>query len=342
MICPHCSRSVRYRSRGNRKCGYCGQRFALEPKQDPFRLSDMRLRNLDAKLSEGRLWYTSTQLWYAAARKELVPKRPSAVRKVMTGVFVVVSVLPFIACMLLTVRDEGINATGVVIFGAVLVISVFATARAIRAGRRRTSVSVPHGEFRRRVLEPWVGVYGAEPPALIPEARPVAPQNPANPTLVVLCPDPAVLACLHANAIGTRLNVAVLARAEEAPPDVPVALLHDTSVDGYLFGAWVRGRLAARRVFDIGPRPRTVKESTAAIRLRGRRPASDPIERLRAARVLTEPELAWLADGWWSPVAALRPKALVDRITEAVERVGNADPDRRAASALGFLTWPGR
>jgi hypothetical protein len=59
------------------------------------------------------------------------------------------------------------------------------------------------------------------------------------------------------------------------------------------------------------------------------------------AGTLTPPELAWLAQGWWSPVAALRPSALITRVAGAVERAGNADPERRAAAAVGFLTWPG-
>jgi hypothetical protein len=76
-----------------------------------------------------------------------------------------------------------------------------------------------------------------------------------------------------------------------------------------------------------------------ALRRRDQAPEPALIEQLRG--ILTDAELEWLAQGWWSPVAALRPSILVGRVTTAVERAPTRDPDRRAAAAVGFLTWPG-
>jgi hypothetical protein len=206
--------------------------------------------------------------------------------------------------------------------------------------RFRIAVRVPHDEFLRNVMPAWVRVYGAAPPGLLPPDRVVPAWLPPSPVLAVLCPDPSALTCLRVNAATAGLNVALLDRIEDIPPHVPVALLHDTSIDGYGFAAWARGRLGMRKVFDIGPRPANVVRAKQLIQLRGARPAPEAIQRLRATGLLTDKELAWLATGTWSPIAALPPKALVGRVRRATERADGADPDRRAAAAVGFLSWP--
>jgi hypothetical protein len=48
-------------------------------------------------------------------------------------------------------------------------------------------------------------------------------------------------------------------------------------------------------------------------------------------------EQEWLAKGWWSPIGAVRPAALIRRVEEAARRT---DPAHRAAQEVGFLTWP--
>jgi hypothetical protein len=118
-----------------------------------------------------------------------------------------------------------------------------------------------------------------------------------------------------------------------------VVLLHDTSVAGYQFAAHARAFLPGRTVVDASTRPSTLKSTRKAFRLREPAPPADTIAALRTARILAEPELDWLAKGWWSPVAAMRPAALIARVETAAERT-TVDPDRRAASAVGFMTWP--
>jgi hypothetical protein len=76
------------------------------------------------------------------------------------------------------------------------------------------------------------------------------------------------------------------------------------------------------------------------LRLREDAPRPEDLARLRPD-ALTQEEIDWLAQGWWSPIAAVPPAKLlaaVDRSLQQIEET--SDPDRRRAQAVGFLTWP--
>jgi hypothetical protein len=118
-----------------------------------------------------------------------------------------------------------------------------------------------------------------------------------------------------------------------------VVLLHDVSVDGYRFAAGARAALGSRVVADLTPRPSVVKAAKGSVKLRQPAPPPETIRWLLASGMLADVDVEWLSHGWWSPIAALRPSALVGRVAAAVQRGG--DPDRRSAAAVGFLTWPG-
>ena len=72
MICPHCSRNVNRKYRYGRRCHYCKQVFALEPKETVLRSHDLRLLKAAGALSaQGTLWYTERQLLWRLARNRL-------------------------------------------------------------------------------------------------------------------------------------------------------------------------------------------------------------------------------------------------------------------------------
>jgi hypothetical protein len=64
VICSHCAKSLLRRERTGRRSPACRREFALEPKESPARMHDLRMRRLTEKLGDGRgLRYTPTQLW---------------------------------------------------------------------------------------------------------------------------------------------------------------------------------------------------------------------------------------------------------------------------------------
>jgi DNA-directed RNA polymerase subunit RPC12/RpoP len=78
MICPHCNANLLYKERGGKRCSRCRKKFALEPKQNPLRLHDLRFQKLDMRLSRGGgLFYTGPQLLHQAGRKLLDGKKPN-------------------------------------------------------------------------------------------------------------------------------------------------------------------------------------------------------------------------------------------------------------------------
>jgi hypothetical protein len=164
---------------------------------------------------------------------------------------------------------------------------------------------------------------------------------PDEPVLTVLSPEHSVLICLAANGVPQRLGVALARSLAEVPPLVAVLVVHDASADGCLLPARTRAALPGRLVLDTGLRPRSVQGSKKAVKLRGAPPAEEDLAALRAQGELTERELTWLSQGWWGPVAAIRPAVLLARVHSAVRHVqAAADPAQRLAADLGYLTWP--
>jgi hypothetical protein len=122
---------------------------------------------------------------------------------------------------------------------------------------------------------------------------------------------------------------------------VPIAILHDVNVAGLRWAAATRVAALGRPFVDISPRPAAIMKRRHAIRLRGEPPPAAEISHLRRTGTLSADELTWLAGGWSAPVAALTPAELIGRVTRAVSRAPSRDPERRAAAAVGFLSWPG-
>lgn len=165
---------------------------------------------------------------------------------------------------------------------------------------------------------------------------------------MLLCTDRAVAVFLRANDFPLRLG-AVLVEAEpesahdalvKVPGTLPVVLLHDASALGALLAPLLRIAHPERTVVDAGLPVTVVRRRKGAVHRISPVPGVDA-EQLRAVAGLSEEDAVWLAEGFWSPIAAVPPPLLATVVEEAVERAvasTGARPD--SAPAYGFLTWP--
>ena len=337
MICPHCSRELRYKQRGRRRCSYCRKHFAFEPKTNKLHLHDMKVRKLADRLSDdGDQRYTVTQLWYAASRKALADRKTP-----LAGCGCGLVVLGLAAVGVISGFAQVDSETfGGVLLGVGVVVVLAYVLLVLRRGRLRREAPihppVPLGEFRDMILRHWPEVHQQLPHDLVDEEMATAPAVP-QPRLALVCPDRSVLACLGANGVPQNFAIKPTMTPAGVPPGVPVILVHDASPDGCRFAAQVRAALPDRVVVDAGLRPSAVVRRESLIRLRTKPIPPGSLAGLR----LSEAEVSWLAAGWWSPVAAVGPAQLVLAVTKAAQRAqAMTDPDQRQAEQLGFLTWP--
>lgn len=327
MICPHCSRDLLRRQRTGSRCTYCGKKFVFDPKTNRLKLHDMRVRKLAGKLSDdGRLRFTVTQLWYAAGRKSLTGDS--------SGWGCLLSVAAVFTLIVAAATGQG----GLVCFaGPGLIIGVVLMVAASRRHLRR--VPMPLAGFRRSILTEWVQTYGSGVPGLVDEAR-VAVPTPSNPRLGLVCPDPVAVACLAVNGILAQEAIVAVPVANALPPGLPAVILHDASPAGLSFAAQATAMLSGRRVVAAGLRPRTVLKAKAAVVLRERKPTASEVAGLRASG-LEQAEIEWLANGFWSPLAASSPARIIGMVHRAAVRVtGPSQVERRRAKRVGFLSWP--
>ncbi|MET4922274.1 hypothetical protein P3L51_07905 [Streptomyces sp. PSRA5] len=356
VICPHCEKSLRYRERGGRTCSVCKRVFALEPKDNTFRLHDIRMRKLIEKLGNGEgLRYTPTQLWYAAARNH-TPTR--VVEYGCVAAFLVI----LTAFILLVVSgssgfDPDVVRPALVVGVLVLALSLLVTARGSRRAKRTGTVRVPMSldVFRTAIIGRWAVVHGGPPAGLTDERSAQYPVVPGvgepGPRLALLCPDRDVLACLTLNGAHKTHSLALVGSTDQlrhistgpARPGgqgVVGIVLHDASPAGLAFASAARAALDGRVVI-AGMLPRTVMDKENAVRLRKPLDPGD-LDAIRlSSSALTAAEADWLTRGWWSPLAAVPPAKLLAVVARAVDRAeGLADPDLGRARQVGFLTWP--
>ncbi|MGQ4601416.1 hypothetical protein [Nocardia sp. R6R-6] len=336
MICPHCNTNLLRKERSGRRCSKCRREFALEPKESPFGLHDIRIRTLAERLGDGRdLRYTLTQLWYAAGRKR-IPDLYRVFRRVRIGISVAIVVITFFTAV------SGVLPAAPVI-GAAVVAMVLAHV-ALRAARPQFEraatirMPVPYNTFRKELIGRWTPIYGGLPPGAVDEGKVRLPVV-DRPRFAVLCQDRGVLACLAVNNVPHTWDMALSDRIEQLPPAVPVLVLHDANPPGIVLAGQARAALGTRAV-AVGLRPRAVSTNESALRLREPRPTEADAALLRR-EPLSADEIEWLADGWWSPLAAIAPAKLLAVLARAVERVEEtADPEHSRARQVGFLTWP--
>lgn len=357
MICPHCHQSVRLRERTDRRCSKCRKPFAFEPKASPLRLHDLRVQKLAQRLSdEGKLRYTPMQLWYAAGRKVLRPPRPAFNRArffvslaiagvvfvaTMSGVVVAGtrSGMPAGTAFFLAAVVAFLIAAAALVFVIVALLAVWPQPRI----RRMKPIRIPvdYNVFQHEVARRWASVYGGPPPGWVDERTPSPPASVSHPRSALLCPDRSVLACLAANDVAGNRAMVLAERIEQLPPGVPVIVLHDASVPGLLFADHARAQLGPRAVV-AGLAPRAVLASKSLLRLCEGLQPQEGLARLQRGS-LSQAEIDWLTEGFWSPIAAIPPAKLLAALDRSVGRTEEmADPDRRQARAIGFLTWPTR
>ncbi|MFF3837970.1 hypothetical protein [Streptomyces sp. NPDC001930] len=341
MICPHCERNLLRKERTGNRCTHCRRSYALDPKTNPLRLNDLRVRRITAALTDGgRIGIVPDQLWYALSRKRL--RDSEFGQGCMGGAFVVAGFVTVIAIF----AEAPVLLIG---SAALLLIGLGITAaRALGAGKGIPPV-VREG-FPALVLSPWRTVYGALPPGVLDTAGSGGgmpdPMGAAGTTGVLVCPDRAVVAFLVADGLPARHGLAVVRSAAEAaaaPSKGPVLVLHDSDADGELLVRALRDALPGRTVIDVGPPLRTVRALPQAVPYRDprRKPSAADLRILTALGTYTPEELKWLGQGWRFPLVGLPPArllAVVDRVAGQVSR--GVDPDRRRAADLGFLTWP--
>ncbi|MFC8045239.1 hypothetical protein [Nocardia sp. NPDC057353] len=331
MICPHCQTSLLYRQRSGRVCSSCRRPFALEPKESPFRLHDLRVHRLAEKLSDGRgLLYTGPQLYFAAGRKTL-PSTGRTYTMAAVGYTVLIVVIGVVLWATGLVRHGPVAVGVVVAIVAVNVLLLLARPRLRRHATVPMQRSYP--DFAAQVLRPWQRVYGAPPPRLARDDLP--PSTVPQPRIALLCPDRPTLACLAANNAPATWQLALCDRVEQVPPEVPVLVLHDASAAGIGWAWQVRAALGPRAL-PLGLSPAAVRTARWAVRVKER-----PVDPVALPPGMAAADREWLLDGWWSPVAALPPARLLALVQRGVDRVAEAaDPDRRRAARVGFLTWP--
>lgn len=358
MICPHCSRNLLRRQRTGGTCSHCHRKFALDPKDNLLGLHDIRVRRLVARLTaDGAHLATTDQLRYAVHPKGRPDPefRGSAGGSgcaaivgtaALIGAFGVRSLL----AVLLALGGIGLLALAVRLY---VLTGVPAAPRPIgpRAGE----------DYFRTLLDAWRRTYRELPAGLvdIDQVKPVQPVG--RPAAAVLCRERAVTAFLHANNVPRRHRLLLVENPHQVPDGVPVIVLHDASPQGCLLYAEVRAALPGRRVLDAGLPARAVLAAEHRfVVLRDLRRPPELQERIGRLPWLTGAELAWYAEGWWSPLAAVSPRALLATLERAAQRAAAPPPlvkqrgartpadasaetpaeTRRRAESVGFLTWP--
>lgn len=370
MRCPHCSRTLRYVDRPFRRCSKCKNAFALEPREDPLGLSDLRLRALAGRLSDqGKFYYTPAQLFHFASRKLVAAQyeQPSC----MFGCLIPISIIigTIVGVFLLTITDSFLGFLGGIGVGALIGYNLFRRLR--RHGPRRVTLSKDLTKFQQIVSSRWQTAYGTDPTGWLNTQmqRRDFSRDPTTQAMraVLVCPECDILLCLRANGIVDALGLdlllfdeAALAAADQAllrllqsRPQLPVFLIHDASIDGCLFVQNVRQRLGLsnqQHIINLGLHPRQamrdnlmrLRSPANAKKLAQLKPlvkptADQPSQGLSALGRLTPAEYEWLAQGYYTPLLSITPKRLLKTVTQGVLA---ATPPTTDQAHLSFMDWP--
>lgn len=321
MICPHCEQSLLRKERPGNTCGKCGRRYAFDPKTNPLRLNDLRVRRVVAGLTRnGQLPCTTGQLWYALSRRALREPR------VETGCAFVLLLLGGIVGVLGLATGVGVAQAGGLL--ALLAGAGFVVARVVGVGRGRPQVG--REAFRTDMMAAWRDVYHRLPSGVLDDSRYPRPREASSDGPLVICPDRSVGVFLD------KAGVDVFADWSALPGRGPVLVLHDADAEGLLWVDRVRAAVPGRAVVDIGVPVDAVFGVPKAVPVRGERPGPDVVKSLTASGRLTPEQVKWLGQGWGFPLVGVPPAKLLAVVTRAVEEAGA----RREAASVGFLTWP--
>ncbi|MFJ4834159.1 hypothetical protein ACIP79_30220 [Streptomyces sp. NPDC088747] len=333
MICPHCEKSLLRKERPGNVCGFCRRAYALDPKTNDLRLSDLRVRRVMGTLTnEGQLPCTPGQLWYALSRKSLRESRIQLGCGCLPAYFG--GALAFVG--LIT------QLSLVAAAGGLLLLTALGIVIAMQLGVGRGRPKVTRSAFRSGPLAEWRRVYGSLPPGLVDDDRlPDGQAAPPAGAAMLICPDLSVAVCLDAAGVPARHGLTLLTDPRRLTGYGPVIVLHDASAQGLLLVRRLRVALPGRTVVDAGLPLRRLRERESAVPFRDAGPGEADMAELAASGEFTPAELKWLAKGWTYPLVGVPPARLLAVVDRVAERVATAaDPQRRRAASLGFLTWP--
>ncbi|WP_405690832.1 hypothetical protein [Streptomyces sp. NBC_00057] len=368
MICPGCAASLTGKERTGRVCAHCGKRFALDPAVHGMGMHDIRIRGIAERATDhGRLKITLTQLWYLSRTRNYAWAEQDP-QGVPTGIRWLVALPVAVALLLCAALTDGVLAF--VAGAAGCVVLVVASAMRHRPGQPPRSQIIPSEEtFRQLMTGVWSATYGRLPKGVVDDARPVprprgasrsrGPAPLSRPTAVILCTDRVAALFLTANDIPGRLGAVLLEAAgteattgrsdvvagaleelAEYHSALPVVVLHNADPLGALLAPLIRAAQPDRVVVDAGLPVSAARGKQGVVRLARHNRFAD-VEQLRTVAGLPEADAEWLADGFWSPIAAVPPRLLESIVVRAVERaLATPPPGPRHAHTNGFLTWP--
>lgn len=336
MICPHCNQNLLLKERPNKTCSKCHRPYVMDPKTNPLRLHDARMRRLTDRLTAGgTVAVTVEQFWAAAGRKIQATSSASRYAGAIGCALIGVPV----ACVFVAIGSSVSSGGVFTFFGAVILIGVLI---ALYSAFKKPYVpDSTMDQVRYALLTDWPRIYGSVPAGIVDRHTFRGARQREGARVALLCPDEAIATFLAANQVLERYGMTVAGMVREVPDGVPVIVLHDASAAGCELLLRARRELPGRRVVDAGLPPRVVMRVKDA-GVRGRKPVPELMQFLRASGTLTAAELDWLAKGWSTSLIAVPPAKLLAAVTRVAERVvASGDPVQRRAEALGFLTWPG-
>jgi hypothetical protein len=342
MQCPHCLHSLLRKQRTGRTCSYCKKRFALDPKENAFRLHDLRLAKVAARLrTERGLQFTAGQLYYAVLRPLLRSFKPPTVARALRGVAIVAVIAAVVTWALWSIGWALLVAAAILLGALPLVV------RHVRTHQLpRLPASLQ--EFNADVIAAWEATYGTRLEGLASGRS--DEQDAAGVVAVVACPNREVLHCLAANGVAKKLRIGLVSTEPDGrsdaehrlivrlrhEPALPLLLLHDASPEGCALGGTIAHALGLspeHRIVDLGLHPR----HAAGLQLLC---YGEPMSDVNVPTLAAD-EAAWLAAGWRAPILGLSPARTIARVEQGVARVVEGAAARRPRwRGNGFMSWP--
>ncbi|WP_406054889.1 hypothetical protein OG462_05245 [Streptomyces sp. NBC_01077] len=347
MICPRCTAVLAAKERTGQVCSRCDRPFAMDPKIHGRGMHDLRIRRIAERATDrGRLKVTVTQLWYLSRTSNHVweAKPARGIRPVVRWL-----VAAPLALLLLVVGNLTHGVPGAVGVTAAVAVVVAASVMRYTAASSAWWTIAPSESTFRQLMGSWRTAYEELPPGVVDDGpRAPAPRESlaGRPAAVILCTDHAVAVFLRGNGIPAKLKARLVeaapAAAHEAlvdvPDGLPVVVLHDADALGALLAPLLRLAHPDRVVVDAGLPVAAVRTRRSAVHRVSTASTVDAAD-LRSVADLSADDAEWLAQGHWSPLAAVPPPRLKSVVTAAVERALSARP-AELRSTDGFLTWP--
>lgn len=342
MKCPYCHADLRYRERSNKTCSKCQRKFVLEPKDNVFRLHDLKLRDLINRLSKnGTLYITSEQVLGTNLPNQEDYKRG----RFSSGCFsliltFIIAILILIILLAILLGSDLTIIFFFIFFMFNCFIILFLSNRRFQVRQDFPSI----GHFETTILRPWIEQYGKPPQLLLHTdtsalATALPPISPNAMQTVILCPSITVRAFIIANQLPQRFGVVALPPIanEHVQPwlqavrtrRLPVYVLHEASVNGCLLmrDVYQLWQLSPDHpVIDLGINPRDVNQKTRVLKMR---PDPKLLDKVTTFSRLQPHEIKWLRQENVAPLHGLPPTKLLALLLTG-----------KRVAQVGFMSWP--